>query len=146
VKEDDEEPTDENELASTPASISSQTLQHFNFNRKPPRRGPGGREFDRTFWTDGCGVSILMRTKLFMFVTRVFSVFICPSVFIALYRRLPKGAGQKRKRGQKRKSGAVSLFPYDRQEPQQYHDVVLVDPNLRLPQNPLRKNNRLHNH
>jgi hypothetical protein len=86
--------------------------QHFNFNRKPLRRGPGGREFDGTFWTDGYGVSILMRT---------------PGV--------PKSAGQKRKRGQKRKSRDAELFPYfhsiNRQELQQYHDIVFVDPNLR---------------
>src|SRR5579859_3343791 len=36
--------------------------QHFDFNRRPLRRGPGGREFDGTFWTDGYGVNILMRT------------------------------------------------------------------------------------
>src|SRR5579859_5108180 len=36
--------------------------QHFDFNRRPLRRGPGGREFDGTFWTDGYGVSILMQT------------------------------------------------------------------------------------
>jgi len=38
----------------------------------------------------------------------------------------PKGAGQKRKRGQKRKSRDEKLFPYfytiNRQELQQYHD------------------------
>ena len=47
----------------------------------------------------------------------------------------PKGAGQKRKRGQKRKSRDAELFPYfhtiNRQELQQYHDIVFVDPNLR---------------
>ena len=52
--------------------------QHFNFNRRPLQRGPEGREFDETFWTDEYGVSILMRTP-----------------------DGPKGAGQKRKRGQK---------------------------------------------
>src|SRR5579859_8095463 len=85
--------------------------QHFDFNRRPLRRGPGGREFDGTFWTDGYGVSILMRTP-----------------------GGPKGAGQKRKRGQNRKSRDVELFPYfdtiNRQELQQYHDIVFVDPNL----------------
>jgi len=86
--------------------------QHFNFNRRPLWRGPGGREFDGTFWTDGYGVSILMRTP-----------------------GGPKGAGQKRKRGQKRKSRDAELFPYfhtiNRQELQQYHDIVFIDPNLR---------------
>ena len=47
----------------------------------------------------------------------------------------PKGAGQKRKRGQKRKSRDAELFPYfhtiNRQELQQYHDIVFVNPNLR---------------
>ena len=47
----------------------------------------------------------------------------------------PKGAGQKRKRGQKRKSRDVKLFPYFQavncQELQPYHDVVFFDPNLR---------------
>src|SRR5579859_5640530 len=47
----------------------------------------------------------------------------------------PKGAGQKRKRGQNRKSRDAELFPYfhtiNRQELQQYHDIVFVDPNLR---------------
>src|SRR5579859_1818338 len=63
--------------------------QHFDFNRRPLRRGPGRGEFDGTFWTDGYGVSILMQTP-----------------------GGPKGAGQKRKRGQNRKSRdeAVSLF------------------------------------
>src|SRR5579859_5779691 len=46
----------------------------------------------------------------------------------------PKGAGQKRKHGQKRKSRDAELFPYfhtiNRQELQQYHDIVFVDPNL----------------
>src|SRR5579859_1079247 len=55
--------------------------QHFDFNRRPLWRGPGGREFDRTFWTDGYGVSILMQTL-----------------------GEPKGASQKRKRGQNQKS------------------------------------------
>ena len=86
--------------------------QHFNFNRKPLRRGPGGREFDGTFWTDGYGISILMRIP-----------------------GGPKGAGRKRKRGQKRKSRDAELFPYfhtiNRQELQQYHDIVFIDPNLR---------------
>ncbi len=86
--------------------------QHFNFNQRPLRRGPGGREFDGTFWTDGYGVSILMRTP-----------------------GGPKGGGQKRKRGQKRKSRDAELFPnfntIDRQELNQYNDVVFVDPNLR---------------
>src|SRR5204862_5848331 len=62
--------------------------QHFNFNRRPLRRGPGGREFDGTFWTDGYGVSILMRSP-----------------------GGPHGAGQKRKRGQKQKSRDRVLFP-----------------------------------
>ena len=86
--------------------------EHFNFDRKPLRRGPGGREFDGTFWTDGYGVSILMWTP-----------------------GGPKGAGQKRKRGKKRKARDAELFPYfdtvNRQELQQYNDIVFVDPNLR---------------
>src|SRR5579859_7308951 len=61
---------------------------------------------------DGYGVSILMRTP-----------------------GEPKGAGQKRKRGQNRKSRDTELFPYfhmiNHQELQQYHDIVFVDPNLR---------------
>jgi hypothetical protein len=85
--------------------------QHY-FNRKPYRRGPGGREFDGTFWTDGYGVSILMRTP-----------------------GESKGAGQKRKRGQKRTSRDAELFPYlhtvNRQDLQQYHDIVFADPNFR---------------
>src|SRR5579859_3887309 len=63
--------------------------QHFDFNRRPLRNGPGGREFDGTFWTDGYGVNILMRTP-----------------------GGPKGAGQKRKRGQNRKFRDAELFPY----------------------------------
>jgi hypothetical protein len=47
----------------------------------------------------------------------------------------PKGAGQKRKRGKKRKARDAELFPYfdkvNRQELQQYNDIVFVDPNLR---------------
>src|SRR2546423_11941724 len=47
----------------------------------------------------------------------------------------PKGAGQKRKHGQARKSRDSELFPYfhtvSRQELRQYHDIVFVDPNLR---------------
>jgi hypothetical protein len=62
--------------------------EHFNFNQKPFRRGPGGREFDGTFWTDGYGVSVLMRTP-----------------------GTPKDAGKKRKQGQKRKSRDLELFP-----------------------------------
>src|SRR5579859_119092 len=62
--------------------------QYFDFNRRPLRRGPGGREFDGTFWADGYGVSILMRTP-----------------------GGPKVAGQKRKLGQKRKSRDAELFP-----------------------------------
>src|SRR5579859_7719664 len=85
--------------------------QHFDFNRRLLRRGPGGREFDETFWTDGYGVSILMRTP-----------------------GGPKSASQKRKRGQNRKSRDAELFPYfdmiNRQELQQYHDIVFIDPNL----------------
>src|SRR5579859_5885980 len=60
---------------------------------------------------DGYGVSILMRTP-----------------------GGPKDAGQKRKRGQKRKFRDAELFPYfhtiNRQELQQYHDIVFIDPNL----------------
>src|SRR5579859_7025002 len=86
--------------------------QHFDFNQRPLRRGAGGREFDGTFWTDGYGVSILMRTP-----------------------GGPKGASQKRKRGQKQKSRDTELFPYfhtiNRQELQQYHDIIFIDPNLR---------------
>src|SRR5579859_3169329 len=36
--------------------------QHFDFNRRPLWRGPGGREFDGSFWTDGYGFTILMWT------------------------------------------------------------------------------------
>src|SRR5579859_8100846 len=83
--------------------------QHFDFNRRPLWRGPGGREFDGTFWMDGYGVSILMRTT-----------------------GGPKIAGQKRKQGQKRKSRDAELFPYfhtiNRQELQQYYDIVFIDP------------------
>src|SRR5579859_7961967 len=86
--------------------------QHFDSIRRPLRRGPGGREFDGTFWTDRYGVSILMRTP-----------------------GGPKVAGQKRKQGQKRKSRDTEVFPYfdtiNRQELQQYHDIVFIDPNLR---------------
>src|SRR5579859_4773071 len=75
--------------------------QHFDFNRRPLRSGPGGREFDGTFWTDGYGVSFLMWTP-----------------------GGPKGASQKRKQGQNRKSRDAELFPYfymiNRQELQQY--------------------------
>ena len=49
----------------------------------------GGKEFDGIFWTDGYGVSILKRT---------------PGTKI--------GAGQKRKRGEKRKNRDARLFPY----------------------------------
>ena len=33
--------------------------EHFHLNRRPFLPGPGGREFDGTFWTDGVGVGIL---------------------------------------------------------------------------------------
>ena len=48
---------------------------------RAPDRGSGGRLFDGTFYTDGYGVSILMRSP-----------------------DGPKGAGKKRKRGDKWKS------------------------------------------
>src|SRR5579859_6654750 len=86
--------------------------QHFDFNRRPLRRGPGGREFDGAFWTDRYGVIIPMQTP-----------------------GEPKGASQKRKRGQNRKSRDAELFPYfhmiNLQELQQYHNIVFIDPNLR---------------
>ena len=86
--------------------------EHFHMKRKPLRRGPGGRQFDGTFWTDGYGVSILMRTP-----------------------EASKGAGRKRKQGQKRESRDAELFPHfntiDRQELKAYRDVVFADPNLR---------------
>src|SRR5579859_6844018 len=47
----------------------------------------------------------------------------------------PKVASQKRKRGQNGKSPDAELFPHfdtiNRQELQQYHNIVFVDPNLR---------------
>ena len=55
--------------------------QHLHMNHKPFRRGPRGRLFDGTFYTDGYGVSIVMRSP-----------------------DGPKGAGKKRKRGDKWKS------------------------------------------
>ena len=86
--------------------------QHLHMNRKPFRRGPGGRLFDGTFYTDGYGVSIVMRSP-----------------------NGPKGAGKKRKRGDKRKSRDERMFPnfntIERQELKQYNNVVFVDPNLR---------------
>ena len=85
--------------------------QHLHMNRKPFRRGPGGRLFDGTFYTDGYGVSIVMRSP-----------------------DGPKGAGKKRKRDDKRKSRDERMFPnfntIERQELKQYNNVVFIDPNL----------------
>jgi len=86
--------------------------EHFRLNRRPFLPGPGGREFDGTFWTDGVGVSILKRTP-----------------------GTEKGAGRKRKRGTKRKDRDRDLFPYFNtfapEELAEYQDVVFADPNRR---------------
>lgn len=86
--------------------------QHFRLNLRPFRRGPRGREFDGTFSTDGYGVSILKRTP-----------------------GRPKGAGGKRKRGEKRQTRDERLFPFfntiDRHDLREYQDVVFADPNIR---------------
>jgi len=86
--------------------------QHFRMDLKVFRQDPSGRIFDGTFCTDGYGVSILKRSP-----------------------NARKGAGGKRKRGEKRKVRDARLFPsfdaIDRNELRGYHDVVFTDPNLR---------------
>jgi len=89
--------------------FGANTFNHLD--RRPFLPGPGNREFDGTFWTDGVGVSILKRTP-----------------------RTKKGAGGKRKRGTKRKDREEERFPHfntlSPQELAQYQDVqVFADPN-----------------
>ena len=86
--------------------------QHFRMDLRPFHRGPRGKVFDGTFLTDGYGVIILKQSP-----------------------GHAKVAGQKRKRGEKRKTRDTRLFPsldtVDRHELQAYQDVVFTDPNIR---------------
>jgi hypothetical protein len=85
---------------------------HFRTDIRPFHRGPGNRVFDGTFMTDGYGVSIIKRCNAAV-----------------------KGAGKKRKQGEKRKTRDAELFPFfntiERTELRSYQDIVLIDPNLR---------------
>jgi hypothetical protein len=87
--------------------------RHFHTHLRPFRTDSHGRLFDGTFYTDGYGVSILVRH---------------PDV--------KAYAGQKRqRRGKKRKDRDADLFPtfntISPVELSKYNDVIFVDPNIR---------------